>query len=70
MIAVRGNERAAAGLGVNVVTTKLWAFALAAAITAVGGVLSVFESPTAVFTGTSILTQHQLRGLQRGGGRG
>ena len=33
MIAVRGNERAAAGLGINVVTTKLWAFGFAAAIT-------------------------------------
>ena len=40
MIAVRGNERAAAGLGVNVVTTKLWAFAIAAAITGLEGALA------------------------------
>jgi ABC-type branched-subunit amino acid transport system ATPase component/branched-subunit amino acid ABC-type transport system permease component len=70
MIAVRGNERAAAGLGVNVVTTKLWAFALAAAITAVGGVLTVFESPTAVFTGTSILSNISYVGYSVVGGAG
>ena len=40
MVAVRGNERAAAGLGINVVTTKLSAFGIAAAITGLGGALS------------------------------
>ena len=70
MIAVRGNERAAAGLGVNVVTTKMWAFGLAAAITAVGGVLSTFESPTAVFTGTSILNNVYYVGYSVVGGVG
>ena len=70
MIAVRGNERAAAGLGVNVVTTKLWAFGLAAAITAVGGVLTVFEQPSAVFTGTSVLTNVSYVGYSVVGGAG
>jgi sulfate-transporting ATPase len=39
LLAVRGNERAAASLGVNVVTTKVYAFGVAAAIAALGGVL-------------------------------
>jgi ABC-type branched-subunit amino acid transport system ATPase component/branched-subunit amino acid ABC-type transport system permease component len=55
MIAVRGNERAAAGLGINVVSTKLWAFAIASAIAGVGGVISVFRGPAALFTNISVL---------------
>ncbi len=55
MIAVRGNERAAAGLGINVVTTKLWAFGIAAAITGLGGVLAVYSAPTALFSNFSVL---------------
>ncbi len=55
MIAVRGNERAAAALGINVVTTKLWAFGIAAAITGLGGVLAVYSAPVAVFGGFSVL---------------
>ena len=70
MIAVRGNERAAAGLGVNVVSTKLWAFGLAAGITAVGGVLTVFAQPSAVFTGTSVLTNVTYVGYSVVGGAG
>ncbi len=56
MIAVRGNERAAAGLGINVVSTKLWAFAIAAAIAGVGGVISVFRGPAALFSNVSVLS--------------
>ena len=55
MIAVRGNERAAAGLGINVVATKLWAFGIAAAITGVGGVLAVYSTPAALFSNSSVL---------------
>lgn len=55
MIAVRGNERAAAGLGINVVTTKLWAFAIAAAITGLGGVLAVYSEPVGLFSNASVL---------------
>lgn len=50
MIAVRNNERAAAGLGINVVTTKLAAFAIAAAMAGLGGVLVAFSGPVALFT--------------------
>ncbi|MEU9880944.1 ABC transporter permease subunit [Streptomyces phaeochromogenes] len=55
MIAVRGNERAAAALGINVVTTKLWAFGIASAITGLGGVLAVYSAPTALFANSSVL---------------
>jgi sulfate-transporting ATPase len=39
LLAVRSNERAAASLGVNVVAAKVYAFGVAAAIAALGGVL-------------------------------
>lgn len=56
MIAVRGNERAAAALGINVVATKLWAFAIAAGIAGLGGVLVAFSAPVALFTQFSVLS--------------
>jgi len=56
MIAVRGNERAAAGLGINVVSTKLLAFAIAAAITGLGGVLVAFRGSVALFTQFTVLS--------------
>lgn len=46
LLAVRTNERAAASLGIAVFPAKLYAFALAAAIAAVGGVLLAFTSAT------------------------
>jgi sulfate-transporting ATPase len=49
LVAVRTNERAAAALGISVVGAKLYAFAVAAAIAAVGGVLIAFRRPTVVF---------------------
>ncbi|MFI6549330.1 ATP-binding cassette domain-containing protein [Streptomyces prunicolor] len=55
MIAVRGNERAATALGINVVTTKLWAFGIASAISGLGGVLLVYSAPTALFSNFSVL---------------
>ncbi|HTT30612.1 MAG TPA: ATP-binding cassette domain-containing protein [Solirubrobacteraceae bacterium] len=70
MIAVRGNERAAAGLGVNVVTTKLWAFALAAAITGLGGALAVYSAPAAIFTDSSVLDNLTAVGYSIVGGAG
>ena len=39
LLAVRSNERAAASLGIGVVTAKVYAFGVAAAIAALGGVL-------------------------------
>jgi len=50
LIAVRTNERAAAALGISVFGAKLVAFAIAAAIAAVGGILIAFRNPTVVFT--------------------
>jgi ABC-type branched-subunit amino acid transport system ATPase component/branched-subunit amino acid ABC-type transport system permease component len=43
LIAVRTNERAAAALGVNVYAAKLYAFAVSAAIAALGGILLAFQ---------------------------
>jgi len=70
MIAVRGNERAAAGLGVNVVTTKLWAFGIAAAITGIGGALAVYSAPTAIFSDASVLDNLSAVGYSVVGGAG
>ncbi len=39
LLAVRSNERAAASLGINVIAVKVYAFAVASAIAALGGVL-------------------------------
>lgn len=50
LLAVRTNERAAASLGVRVVATKLYAFALSSAIAALGGILIAFRSDSIVFT--------------------
>ncbi len=57
LIAVRTNERAAAVLGISVFGAKLYAFGLAAAIAAVGGVLIVFQRPTVVFYPTFSIFQ-------------
>jgi len=56
MIAIRGNERAAAGLGINVVSTKLWAFAIAACIAGFSGVISTFRGPAALFSNVSVIS--------------
>ncbi|HST38420.1 MAG TPA: ABC transporter permease, partial [Conexibacter sp.] len=55
LIAVRGNERAASALGVSVVGAKLYAFALGAAIAALGGVLLAFRNPRVQFDRFSLL---------------
>jgi sulfate-transporting ATPase len=44
LIAVRTNERAAAALGINVFSTKLFAFIVGSTVAAVGGVLLGFRS--------------------------
>ncbi|MET0726742.1 MAG: ATP-binding cassette domain-containing protein [Acidimicrobiales bacterium] len=46
LLAVRGNERAAASLGVSVYGAKLYGFALAAGIAGLGGTLLAFRSVT------------------------
>ncbi|OLO25782.1 hypothetical protein PZ61_0235695 [Streptomyces sp. MNU77] len=49
LLAVRDNERAAASVGISVVGAKLYAFVLAGAIAATGGVLMAFRNPHVEF---------------------
>ena len=49
LLAVRTNERAAAALGISVPGAKVYAFALSAAIAAVGGTLLAFRKDTIVY---------------------
>lgn len=49
LLAVRANERAAAALGINVTSAKLYAFGVAAGIAAVGGVLYAFRNTSIRF---------------------
>jgi len=51
LIAVRTNERAAAALGISPWSAKLYAFGLAAAIAALGGILISFSSDNIVYSG-------------------
>jgi ABC-type branched-subunit amino acid transport system ATPase component/ABC-type branched-subunit amino acid transport system permease subunit len=50
-LAIRANERAAAGVGVNVMWTKASALGVSAALAAAGGVLFAFSGPIVIFTG-------------------
>ncbi len=67
MIAIRSNERAAAGLGINVVGIKVYAFAVGAGIAGLGGVLIAFEQSNVQFTsfdvfGSILLVQYGVIG--------
>ena len=67
MIAVRSNEMAAAGLGINVIGIKLYAFAVGAGIAGLGGVLIAFEQSNVQFTsfdvfGSILLVQYGVIG--------
>ena len=53
LIAVRTNERAAAALGINIVGAKLYAFGLASAFAALGGILYAFRSRSVDFSSWS-----------------
>jgi sulfate-transporting ATPase len=53
LIAVRANERAAVALGLNVTTVKLYAFVVASALAALGGILLAFQSDTVLFGSVS-----------------
>lgn len=50
LLAVRGNERGAAALGVNVFSAKLVAFCYSSLIAALGGILITFRFPAAIFS--------------------
>jgi ABC-type branched-subunit amino acid transport system ATPase component/ABC-type branched-subunit amino acid transport system permease subunit len=49
MLAVRGNERAAAALGIDVRAIKLAAFAIASGLAALGGVVLAYQNPVVQF---------------------
>jgi sulfate-transporting ATPase len=70
LIAVRTNERAAAALGINIVTAKLFAFALASAIAALGGILIGFRLTSVSYQSFSNFTSITYAGLSLVGGVG
>jgi ABC-type branched-subunit amino acid transport system ATPase component/branched-subunit amino acid ABC-type transport system permease component len=49
MLAVRGNERAAAALGIDIRAIKLAAFVIASGLAALGGVLLAYQDPVVQF---------------------
>jgi sulfate-transporting ATPase len=69
LIAVRTNERAAASLGISVFGAKLYAFAVAAGIAAVGGMLLGFQASTVTygqfnaFASINVIAQAVIGGL-------
>jgi sulfate-transporting ATPase len=70
LIAVRTNERAAAALGINVVTAKLFAFAFASAIAALGGILLAFRLSSISYQSFTNFTSITYVGLALVGGVG
>jgi sulfate-transporting ATPase len=60
LVAVRGNELAAASLGIDVVAAKLWAFGIGSAIAGVGGALVAYRNPSVVLSGYGILENVSL----------
>ncbi|ADP83280.1 branched-chain amino acid ABC transporter permease/ATP-binding protein [Pseudofrankia inefficax] len=69
LVAVRGNERAAASLGISVYGAKLYSFALSAAIAGLGGVLLAFQasyvdfSQYNVFNSISVIINTVISGV-------
>jgi ABC-type branched-subunit amino acid transport system ATPase component/branched-subunit amino acid ABC-type transport system permease component len=59
LIAGRANDRAAGSLGVNTAGGRLFAFAFASAIAALGGVLLAFQAPSIVYTNFTSLASIQ-----------
>ena len=70
LIAVRTNERAAAALGVNVVRAKLFAFSLASAVAALGGILLAFRLSSISYQSYTNFTSIIYAGLSLVGGVG
>ncbi len=67
LLAVRSNERAAASLGVSVIGAKVYAFAVASAIAALGGALLSLRQANVQFTqynvfGSVLLVQYAVVG--------
>jgi ABC-type branched-subunit amino acid transport system ATPase component/branched-subunit amino acid ABC-type transport system permease component len=70
LLAVRANERGAASLGVSVVGTKLYAFAVGSVIAALGGILLAFVDQSIVFTNFAAFESVTLIGFAVIGGLG
>ncbi len=70
LIAVRTNERAAAALGIDVAVAKLFAFSLASAIAALGGILLAFRLTSVSYQSFTNLTSILFVGLALVGGVG
>ena len=70
LIAVRTNERAAAALGINVMVAKLFAFSLASAIAALGGIVLAFRLSSISYQSFSNFTSITYVGLALLGGVG
>ncbi len=70
LIAVRTNERAAAALGIDVVKAKLFAFALASAVAALGGIVSAFRLSSISYQSFTNFTSITYVGLAIVGGVG
>ncbi|MEQ9163373.1 MAG: ATP-binding cassette domain-containing protein, partial [Ilumatobacter fluminis] len=70
LIAVRTNERAAAALGINIVAAKLFAFAFASAIAALGGILLAFRLTSISYQSFTNFTSITYVGLALLGGVG
>ncbi|NQW60070.1 branched-chain amino acid ABC transporter ATP-binding protein/permease [bacterium] len=70
LIAVRTNERAAAALGVDVTRAKLFAFSLASAIAALGGILVAFRLSSISYQSFTTFTSITYVGFALIGGIG
>ena len=70
LVAVRTNERAAAALGVNVVSAKLYAFGVSAAFAGVAGILMAFANRVIVYEFISPLNSIHVVMLSVFGGVG
>ncbi|MDD9368560.1 MAG: ATP-binding cassette domain-containing protein [Acidimicrobiales bacterium] len=70
LIAVRTNERAAASLGISVVGVKLYAFAVAAGIAAVAGILTAFQFQTVRYANFNVFESINSVGFAVIGGLG
>ena len=70
LIAVRTNERAAAALGIDVMKAKLFAFALASAIAAFGGIVIAFRLSSISYQSFTNFTSITYVGLAIVGGVG
>jgi len=70
LIAVRTNERAAAALGIDVTTAKLYAFSLSSAIAALGGIVLAFRLSSISYQSFTNFTSITYVGLALVGGVG